>query len=52
MMVEFLHATSQEFDVRDPQQAFHQSSGPVVYTYPGGYLHDKYTAWTKNRHIL
>lgn len=48
MTAELFHSSSEEFHVSDPLQAFHQSSGPVVYTHSGYYLHNKYTAWTKN----
>lgn len=43
VIAELLHSTGEELDVSDSLQAFHQSSGPVVYTHSGYYLHDKDT---------
>lgn len=41
MAAKLLHSSSEEFDVGDGLQPFHQSSGPVVYAHPGYYLGDK-----------
>lgn len=47
MIAELLHSSSEKFYISNPLQAFHQSSGPVVYTHSGYYLYNKYTQWTK-----
>lgn len=48
MEAELLHSSSEELNITNSLKPFDQSSGPVVNTHPGCYLHNKKTHSVNN----